>query len=77
MLTPTSPAVLEDVYKSHSQCITNSHSEDGDQNTVPSLLIREEDGKTLAKILDAPELASEVQRAVLQVRNEANERKSG
>lgn len=77
MLKPSSAAVLEDIYKSRSQRIEDSSSGNDAQNSNPLLLITEEDAKPLAETLAAPELASEVQRAVIQVRNEANERKNG
>lgn len=80
-MKPVSLSELETVY-SHRPEPLKSHHENGDQMDKEStikedkeeryskevMLLRESDGKALAKILDAPELVAEVERAVYQVK---------
>jgi hypothetical protein len=73
---------LETIYTRSSDSATgkanhNSTSEihpEG-QHCEEEILIQESDGKRLAKVLEAPELAAEVERAVAQVKYIIKKRK--
>ncbi|EEH16701.2 hypothetical protein PABG_06788 [Paracoccidioides brasiliensis Pb03] len=77
LIHPTSLPALESHYSKNPALNEKDFSETntGNVNSTEVILLKESDGKKLAKILGPPELAAEVERAVGQVKHFFNEKK--
>lgn len=95
LLNPVSLPVLEDLYRkrlSHAEIITNAEKPPSEmvedvEKSDDTVLLQMSDAKQLATLLEAPELALEAERAIIQVQeklrsmrdsqNDAKERNTG
>ena len=71
LIKPTSMSGLEHVYSKHAEHNLGKDQvkelKDEKHKSDDTMLLKQSDGKELAKVLHAPELAAEVERAVEQV----------
>jgi hypothetical protein len=81
LIKPTSMADLEHVYSKHPENDSEKprieEFKDEKHEHEDTMLLTQSDGKDLAKVLHAPELAAEVERAVEQVEKSHESSKKG
>lgn len=85
LIRPRSLTDLENVYLRHYPRKDGVEDTTADEKTAPDcddgncgkevMLLKDTDGKALAKMLDAPELVAEVERAVHQVQQQLDPKK--
>ncbi|EEQ34247.1 hypothetical protein McanMca71_005036 [Microsporum canis] len=84
LIQPRSLTDLENVYLRHYPCKDGAKEEENAAATADRadshcteevMLLKDTDGKALAKMLDAPELVAEVERAVHQVQQQLDQKK--
>ncbi|EZF34051.1 hypothetical protein GTR04_5667 [Trichophyton interdigitale] len=85
LIRPRSLTDLENVYLRHYPRKDGAEDTIADEKTAPDcgdgncgeevMLLKDTDGKALAKMLDAPELVAEVERAVHQVQQQLDQKK--